>query len=169
MRTRTFVLIGIGLTLLSSLFLGLGQIYLLYRGEIRDWIDFVRRYAWRPGFEIWKSSIHEMPNCIFDSAVGWFLLLSPGVLLFAVLHPFRKAQKIVLGMLVLLTVIDLCWLLLERGVYIAEPDENYVAAFLHLVFSILSLIFGLPLVPVLWEELRRAQEKGMNSPCNGGL
>jgi len=162
MRTRTFVLIGIGLTLLSSLFLGLAQVYAMYKFEIyagMGWTEFIRWHAWRPGLEIW-GSINGIPNDIFDPTVGWFLLSLPGVVLLVVFHPFRKPQKVVLGVLVLLTIIDLCWLLLGWGVYIAAPNENYVACVLHLGFSVLSLFSAVPLGLAVREELRREKQEG---------
>ncbi len=151
MRTRSFVLIGIGLTMLSSLFLGLGQMFALYRGEIPDWTDFIRRYAWTPGFKIWDT----IPHDIFDSTIKWFLLLLPGVLLLAVFHPYKRLQRIILGLLTLLMIIDLVWLLLGCGISIDSPNENYVAAFLHLGFSVLSLFSAVPLWLAIRQERRR--------------
>ncbi len=127
--------------------------------NLGGWIEFIQWSAWRPGLEIWQS-VGGIPNDIFDPTVGWFLLLSPGVLLLLVFHQFRKAQKIVLGMLVLLTIIDLYWLLLGWGISIDSPHENYVAAFLHLGFSVLSLFLAVPLRLAVREELRRAKGEG---------
>ncbi len=159
MRTRTFVLIGIGLTLLSSLFLGLAQVYTMYRGEVPDWIDFIRLLGWRPGLKI-RQSIGGRPHDIFDSTVGWFLLLLPGVVLLAVFHPFRKPQKIVLGVLVLLTIIDLRWLLLGWGAYYPTArHEYYVACVLHVLFSTFSIFCAIPIRLAVREERRREKEE----------
>jgi hypothetical protein len=163
MRTRTFVLIGVGLTVLSSFFLSLAQIYAMYKFETYagmswlDWLEFIRWHAWKPDHKILQSI--SIPHCIFDSTVGWFVLLLPAVGLFFAFHPFRKPQNIVLGVLIVLTIMDLCWLLQGCGPELNAPDCCYVPAFLHLGLSILSILCAIPFRLAVREELRIAKEE----------
>jgi hypothetical protein len=162
MKTRTFVLIGIGLTLLSSLFLGLAQVYAMYKFELSQgigWPEFIRGLLWRPGFKI-SNTFHGIPHDLVDGVITWFPLLLPAVGLFIIFHPFKKPQRVVLGVLILLTIIDLSWLLQGCGAELNAPEWCYVPTFLHLGLSILSILGAIPLRLAVREELRRAKDEG---------
>lgn len=169
MRTRTFVLIGIGLTLMSSLLLSLAQLYAMYEFELhnvpippeldRGWLEFMGRHAWEPGLKI-SNTFFGIPHDLFDGVITWFLLLLPGVVLLVIFHPFKKPQKVVLGMLIVLTIIDLCWLLQGCGNFLSPPDWCLVPTFLHLGLSVLSILCAIPFRLAVWWELRREKEKG---------
>ncbi len=91
---------------------------------------------------------------------GWMVSdFLPGAALLPIFHPFRKPQRIVLGVLVLLTIMDLFWLLQGCAPQGNAPLWCYVPTFLHLFLSLLTIFCGIPLWLAVREERRRDKEE----------
>jgi len=159
MRTRTFVLIGVGLALLSALFLTLGQLYAMYRFEITagmGWLEFIRWHAWRPGFTFWQAL--AVPHDLISGVLVWFGLQLPGVALLGLLYLWRGWQWVVLSVIILMTGIDLLWLLQGCGYISKESNWCALAGLLHDAFTAVSVLLFVPIVLAVRQQ--RRMEKG---------